>query len=76
MKVRMKVYVSGGRADGSDWPPAGEVLEVETREGKELCAAGIAEPVAEERKAETRPAPETAEKRVAARQAKPAAGQD
>ena len=49
----MKVYVSGGRADGSDWPPSGGVLEVEDREGAELCAAGLAEPVAEERKAET-----------------------
>ena len=76
MKIRMKLYISGGRADGSDWPPPGGVMEVEDREGAELCAAGIAEPVAEERKAETRPAPETAEKRVAARQAKPAAGQD
>ena len=52
MKVRMKLYISGGRADGSDWPPPGGVVEVEDREGAELCAAGIAEPVAEERKAE------------------------
>lgn len=66
MKVRMKVGISGGRADGTEWPPAGETLEVGAREGAELCAAHLAEPVAEvEKPAETRPAPE-AEKRAAA----------
>lgn len=54
MKIRMKLFISGGRADGTDWPPPGSVLEVEDREGAELCAAGLAEPVAEvEEPAET-----------------------
>lgn len=63
MKVRMKVGISGGRADGTDWPPTGGVVEVETREGTELCAAGLAEPVVEER-AETATVEDRAEKRT------------
>lgn len=63
MRVKMKVGISGGRADGTEWPPAGETLDVEAREGAELCAAGLAEAVVEERKAETRPAPDDEEKR-------------
>ena len=50
MKIRMKVGISGGRADGTYWPAAGETLEVDDREGAELCAAGLAEPVAEKEK--------------------------
>lgn len=46
MKVRMKVDMSGTR-NGQPWPPRGEVADVDDREGADLCAAGIAEPVAE-----------------------------
>ena len=64
MRVRMLVKISGGRGDGTDWPAPGEELEVDGVEGRHLCAAGLAQPVAEERAAESRPAPDTAEKRA------------
>lgn len=47
MRVRMKVDVSGVR-DGQPWPPRGETVEVGDQEGADLCAAGMAEPVAED----------------------------
>ena len=50
MKVRMKVGVSGSR-DGQPWPPIGETVDVPDAQGADLCAAGLAEPVAD-RKAE------------------------
>lgn len=55
MKVRMKVGVSGSR-NGRPWPAPGEEVNVPDDEGKDLCAAGIAEPVAqrERDRAETR----------------------
>lgn len=54
MKIRMKAGISGGRGDGTAWPAPGGILEVDDREGAELCAAGLAEPVAEkEEPAET-----------------------
>jgi hypothetical protein len=52
-----------------DYPPPGEVLETNDIHAADLCRQGVAVPVAEERAAETRPAPDTAEKRAA----KPAA---
>lgn len=42
-KVRMKYTISGGRADGSQWPAAGEELSCLAAEAAELVAAGIAE---------------------------------
>lgn len=48
MKVRMKVEVSGTR-NGHPWPSRGEVVDVTDAEGAELCAAGMAEPVADDR---------------------------
>ena len=76
MKIRMKLWVSGGRGDGSDWPLPGETLDVEDREGAELCAAGIAEPVAEvEQPAETpeEPLETRTEERAAPKAARPRA---
>lgn len=52
MKVRMKVSVSGLR-NGKNWPEPGKTLTVGDDEGAALCAAGIAEPVAQKPKAET-----------------------
>lgn len=46
MKVRMKVGISGTRG-GQDWPGIGEILEVDDIEGGQLCAGGLAEPVAD-----------------------------
>ena len=65
----MLVGVSGGRGDGTEWPPAGGEIDVDDEEGAALCAARMAVPVAQERKAETRPAPDAAEKRAAAKPA-------
>lgn len=53
MKIRMKVSISGAR-NGKSWPARGEEVEVPDVEGADLCAAGLAEPVA------TRPAEEKA----------------
>lgn len=44
----MKVNMSGTRG-GADWPRAGEVLEVDDEEGAQLCLAGIAMPVVEDK---------------------------
>lgn len=62
MKVKMKVGVSGTH-DGIDWPPRGGVAEVSDVEGADLCARGLAEPVAEQPKPEKRPAAKKPEKR-------------
>ncbi len=42
----MVVEISGTRA-GQDWPRPGETLEVSDEEGAQLCAGGLARPVAE-----------------------------
>lgn len=56
MQVRMRVQISGTR-DGVDWPAPGESIKVGDGEGRDLCAAGLAEPIAEEpRKATARKA--------------------
>jgi hypothetical protein len=55
MKVRMKVGVSGSR-NGRPWPDIGEEVTLPDQEGKEMCESGMAEPVAEKPKAETREA--------------------
>ena len=46
MRVQMLVTISGGRADGRDWPPAGAELDLSDGEGMDLCAARLARPVA------------------------------
>lgn len=60
MKVKMKVDITGTR-DGKPWPGIGEEVDLPDDEGKDLCAAGIAEPVVDTKvqkatapKAETR----------------------
>ena len=47
MKIRMSVDISGTRGDGRDWPRRGESIMVDDAEGAELCASGMAEPVAQ-----------------------------
>ena len=56
----MRVGISGTRS-GEDWPAPGGTLDVDDEEGMQLCAAGLAEPVLEQR-TETAVLPE-AEKR-------------
>jgi hypothetical protein len=70
MRVRMLVGISGGRGDGTAWPPAGGELTVDVAEGTALCRGGLAVPV---------PVPDPVERAVAPdvdveeRAAKPAA---
>ena len=47
MKIRMLESISGGRADGRAWPPYGGEIEVPGAEGRDLCAAQLAVPVAD-----------------------------
>lgn len=63
MKVRI-VNRPTGLLNGREWPEAGETLEVTDEHGADMCAAGIAEPVVEDR-SEKRPAAKRAEKRAA-----------
>jgi hypothetical protein len=44
VKVKMKVDVTGTR-NGDPWPPREEVVDLPDDEARDLCAAGIAEPV-------------------------------
>jgi hypothetical protein len=44
----MMVAVSGTRGP-DEWPPIGEVLEVDGDEGAQLCSAGLAVPVVEDK---------------------------
>ncbi len=61
MHVRMKVDISGTRG-GVDWPPRGSILEVGDAEGRDLIHAGMADPVAEFRDAETAVVPKAEER--------------
>ena len=63
MKVRMAVSMSGTRG-GEAWPGVGEELVVGDEEGAQLCAAGLAEPVAEKPKAEKAVAPKAETRRA------------
>lgn len=45
MRVRLKMQISGTRSVG-EWPEPGGELDVSDAEGADLCASGIAEPVA------------------------------
>lgn len=53
MKVRMIAHVSGTR-NGAEWPAPGGEIVVPDLEGAELCANGLAAPVAEPAPVETR----------------------
>lgn len=61
MKVRMRDQLTGSR-NGVRWPAPGEIKELPDNEGADLCAAGLAEPVAEVAKPE-KATPRKAEKR-------------
>jgi hypothetical protein len=58
----MKVEVSGTR-NGQKWPPRGSVVEVADDEGAELCAAGLAAPVVDDKTATAVPSTEDVETR-------------
>lgn len=59
MKVEMKVKIAGSR-NGVRWPPAGTAVDLPDGEAADLCAAGLATPVAVEPEKAT---PRKAEKR-------------
>lgn len=63
MHVRMKVEVSGTR-NGRKWPPRGAVVEVGDDEGAQLCAAGLAAPVVDDKVETTVPSTEDVETRT------------
>lgn len=69
MKIRMTAALSGLR-DGAPWPARGEEIVVPDAEGAELCANGMAEPIAAPEKRETAVAPAAPEKRAPARSRK------
>lgn len=62
MKVKI-VNQPTGLLNGRAWPAAGETIDVPSVVGADLCASGVAEPVAEATKAEKRPAAKRAETR-------------
>jgi hypothetical protein len=64
MRIKMKQVITGLR-DGVAWPAVGDTIVVPDAEGAQLCGQGVAEPVAEAPKPETRaiPAKKTAAKR-------------
>lgn len=62
MHVRMKVDVSGTR-NGAKWPPRGSVVEVADDEGAQLCAAGLAAPVVDDKTETAVPSTENVETR-------------
>jgi hypothetical protein len=71
----MLIGISGGRGDGTPWPPPGGELDVSDEEGAHLCAARMAVPVPEEPAAETAVAPgDDTEKRVSGRQKRASQG--
>lgn len=53
VKIKMTQQITGTR-DGSPWPAPGGELVVPDAEGAELCAQGLAVPVAETPKPEKR----------------------
>jgi hypothetical protein len=46
MKVAMRIKISGGRGDSTQWPDPGVPFEVDDAEGVQLCSGGLAYPVA------------------------------
>lgn len=65
MKIEMRTGISGGRGDGTPWPPPGGVLVVSDEEGRALCAAGHAIPYVDpEEGVEKRTEPKTAKRRT------------
>jgi hypothetical protein len=57
MKIKMLVGISGS-LDGQPYPPRGGEWEVNDVAGAQLCAKGLAKPVAEKEPVETAVEPE------------------
>ena len=69
MRIKMKQMITGLR-DGAAWPAIGDTIVVPDAEGAQLCGQGVAEPVAEDPKPETR---DLSVKRPASKPTKPTA---
>jgi hypothetical protein len=54
----MRIKISGGRGDLTEWPDPGVPFWVDDAEGAQLCAGGMAYPVAEEPLTEVRSDPD------------------
>jgi hypothetical protein len=65
VKIAMRIKISGGRGDLTEWPDPGVPFWVDDEEGRQLCAGGMAYPVAEDAPVETRADPEPAPAAVA-----------
>lgn len=61
MKIRMKITVTGTR-NGVDWPNKGTILDLPDDEARHYVEAGMAEPVADFRDAETAVVPKAEER--------------
>lgn len=59
MKVQIRARITGTR-NGVEWPAPGEHLDVPDDEGAQLCAQGLATPVAATAERATAVEPETA----------------
>ena len=57
MRVRMRVDVSGTR-NGAPWPRRGGEIDLPDNEAAQLCAAGMAEPIAVSEPVETATVPQ------------------
>lgn len=68
MKVRMKTQITGSR-NGVRWPAAGGEVDLPDNEAADLCAAGLAEPMVEDRVEKAVPS-----KRAEKRRGRPDAG--
>jgi hypothetical protein len=58
VKIAMRIKISGGRGDLTEWPDPGVPFWVDDTEGAQLCAGGMAYPVAEEPHTEARAEPD------------------
>jgi len=55
MKIRMKLQIVGSR-DGVSYPAAGETMDLPDNEAAKLCAAGLAEPIKDDKTEKAVPA--------------------
>ncbi|MEU6279505.1 hypothetical protein [Streptomyces sp. NPDC047028] len=55
MRIRMLVQMPpGARRNGQPWPDKGKAEDIPTGEARHLVAAGVAEPVAAQRRVKTK----------------------
>ena len=67
-RVQMFTGISGGRGDGTDWPPPGGFIDLDDEEARAIVAGGLGRYAPEE---ERRPAESDAETETATAASKP-----